>query len=270
MSAKTYQSTRPRFSPKKPSARVRPVRTTPRASARATRHISASIGWLVLLVAFLIALYVLIQHFFVVRRVSCILNLSSTPCSASLAATAQKLLGRPMLFADFQSLLESTRSAHTDFDYVTYYKLLPDRVVVDYHFPEPIYQIAIADGPWLGFALDQRYTIATGAADLLQIRSYYLPLNQQLAQFTSDDLLHQKFLELEFYSQGQRDQWQAVSLHSLNLLQIETPHAVYDVDPFDLDRNLQKLFYVEKNRRSEQKQEIDLRLHVPVVRDLLN
>ncbi len=269
MSAKTFRPSRPRYA-KRPASNYHSPRTKVRPSSRSDRKLIRPLFWLLALLIFFVVIYFLTRRFFVVRRVGCIINRTNTPCSASLWEAAHKLQGQPLLFADFATILESAHTEGTDFDYVTYYKILPDSVIADYHFPSPVYSLSIGDGSPLGFSLDGRYTIATGEADLIHIRSHYAPLNERLAQFGVDELLHQKFLELDFYSRGHRDNWQWVTLYSRGHMQIATPNAVYDVDPFQLDENLQKLYYVEKNRHSDKYQEIDLRLNVPVVRDLVN
>lgn len=270
MSTKKSTARRPQFR-QHSSVSKRPVTPRPKRQSQSFGlKFSRAAGWLTLLALFLVSLFVFLQQSFVVRRVGCIINRSPTPCSASLWAAANKLLGKPMLFADYQTVLESTRSAFTDFDWVTYYKLIPDTVIVDYHFPEPAYQIAIENGPWLGYSTDARFTVATSSGQIIQVHSFYPSLNDQLASFQVDELIHQKLLELAYFSLDNRENWQNVSLLSLNLLRIETPEAVYDIDLFDLDRCLQKMWYVQKNRHPEKRQEIDLRLNVPVVRDWPN
>ncbi len=213
------------------------------------------------------ALYLVIQVL-VVRQVICVLGDTNLPCSHSLNVATSKLTGKPMLFYNFAAKLEATRDDRLDFDYVTYEKFLPGTLVVRYYFPDPAYQIAIQDGAWLSFSTAGRYTILPGADNSLQIHSQYHSLNTQLAHFQTDQVVHQKILELLTRTQGQRDNWQRVDLQALNQLRIETDRAAYLLDLFNLDQDLQEMNYLESYRQHETKQEIDLRLDLPAVRDL--
>lgn len=222
---------------------------------------------LALATTLIFALYLTIQVL-VVRQVICVLGDTGLPCSRSLADTAQKLVGKPLLFYNFAHKLEAARADRLDFDYVTYEKFLPGTLVVRYYFPAPAYQVAIQDGDWLSFSDTGRYTILPGAGDTLQIHSQYHSLNTRLAQFQTDPVVHQKIIELLTRTQGQRENWQRIDLQALNGLRIETNRAAYLLDLFNLDQDLQEMVYLESYRQHEPKQEIDLRLDLPAVRDL--
>ncbi|MBQ6449320.1 hypothetical protein IJJ08_00230 [bacterium] len=221
--------------------------------------------WLLILLVVLGSLWLLVRFGWTVRQVQCLVN-SRYRCSEPLERLAQKTLGQPMLFADLATPLESSRSGELDFDSIRYYKLVPDRAIIDFQFPLPIYQVAIAEGDWRGYTRDGRLTIVPGGEEILQVRSLDYDFNVLLSQNLTDPIIHQKLLELDYFTAGQRSTWQQVTLVSMSELQIDTPKAHYLIDLFDLDRGLQRLEQIEARDLWPQKVEIDLRFNDPVVR----
>jgi len=255
--------------------RVRPqgsrARPVVRDSQLARKRL-LDLAWWLGLVVFVGVVFWLVRWVFVIRQVRCIINSRAQACSQSLQDISQTLIGKPMLFYNVVQDLSTIKSPSVDFDSIQYYKMIPDRIVIDWQFPRARYQVAIAEGDWRSYATDGRYTLAQASASgqLLQVRSYYVPFNQLLGTYQTDPIIHQKLLELDYYSEGKRDQWQAVSLISLTELRIDTGLTVYVVDLFDLDRELQKMWYLERNYRHTKRVQIDLRFHSPMLRPLEN
>ena len=225
--------------------------------------------WLVILLVVLLGLWLLVRFGWTVRQVHCLVN-SRYQCSEPLERLAQKTLGQPMLFANWATPMESSRSSELNFDDIRYYKLVPDQAVIDFQFPAPIYQVAIDDGAWRGYTRDGRLTIVPGGEEILQVRSQGYDFNVLLSQNLTDPIIHQKLLELDYFTAGQRATWQKVTLVNMSELQIDTPKAHYLIDLFDLDRGLQRLAQIEARELWSQKVEIDLRFNDPVVRQLQN
>lgn len=257
------RSLRPQFSA------VRPRATPPTRQVYRSSLTASPIVFPLVLLFCLLAIYFLAQHFFVIKQVFCTLNQSSTPCPASLNAASQNLIGQPMLFNNIDKQLTSARTASLNFSALTYRKVFPHTVFLNFDFSPAVYQLRTPDGQIFAFDQEGNFTLKPAAQDLFTLDLAYQPaIDNLLSQNQIDLILQQKFIFLEYFSRDQRQNWQSVTFRDLNTLEIVIGQQTYFLDPFELDDNLQKLAYLQKNYlpSDDVAQTIDLRFNLPVVK----
>jgi len=240
---------------------IRPLSTSP------SIHLPpvASFIWPVVLLVALIGLKIFLDHQFVVTAVYCRLGRHTTPCPQSLQNSVQSLIGKPMLFYNFEQVLSSLRSPSLPFVSVNYEKVIPGTLIVGFDFAPPAFYLT-PDGQTLyGFAASGDYTIMPSEVPVPTLRLTDPEVLTQLHDFYLDPALHQKILQLLYLAGDKLLAW-TMEIESFNCLRITTAKATYLLDLFSLDENLQKLDYIEQNRQPTTFQEIDLRLSLPVVR----
>ncbi|MBQ6436108.1 hypothetical protein IJJ27_00925 [bacterium] len=245
--------------------------TRHKRQARPVYRQSLSRPWLIKLLwgALILAIIILVRfgldHYFIVTQVYCRLGRGSTPCPASLQRDVQTLIGKPMLFYNYTAALEKFRTPALPFSGVNYQKLLPGVLFAQFDFGQPLYQLQ-ASGQNFSFDDHGVYTILPSEQELptfiVDNQSLLLSLND----YQLDQIIHQKLWQLLYLSRGQLLPPSTITIKEDNLLQVETKHAVYLLDLFNLDEDWQQLEYLESYRQNSEKQEIDLRLSLPVVR----
>lgn len=226
-----------------------------------------TLTWFILLLGFFALFIFLAGRFFVITKVYCTLNETSTACSQSLYDATQELVGQPFLFNNISSKMTKLKSPQLNFQTVSYRKVLPGTLFVNFNFSPAAYKLILPNNNSFTFDQEGNFTLAPNTTDVLNIQVLYQPTINALNGQQLDLVLAQKFAFLEYFSREKRANWQELVFRDLNNLEITIDDNVFIVDLFDLDDNLQKLFYLQKQWQPETKgQTIDLRFKLPIVR----
>lgn len=270
--ASPRRSLRPQF--KQSLTPTRPKKTSPKKasapfqSPRQPEPWQKSFLWFFLSLTLFATLLFFAGKYFVITKVYCTLNGTNTACTQSLYDATQKLLGQPFLFNNINEKMQTLHSPQLNFQRVSYYKVLPGTLFVNFDFTPALYQFVLPDGQHFTFDAQGDFTIAPVDNDLLTVQVLYAPAIQALSQQRLDLVLAQKFIFLEYFSREKRADWDQLVFRDLNTLEITAKGNTFILDLFDLDNNLQKLFYLQKNWRPEKTGlTIDLRFKLPVVTD---
>ncbi len=261
---KTTTSSRFRYSPKQKA----------RSSSNLKSRVSLAqftwqktLTWFILLLGFFALFIFLAGRFFVITKVYCTLNETSTACSQSLYDATQQLVGQPFLFNNIGAKMNQLKSSNLNFQTVAYRKVLPGTLFVNFNFSPAAYKLILLNGNSFTFDQEGNFTLAPSTTDVLNIQVLYQPAIDVLNEQRLDAVLAQKFAFLEYFSREKRASWQQLVFRDLNSLEITVDDNTFIVDLFDLDDNLQKLFYLQKQWQPETKgQTIDLRFKLPIVR----
>lgn len=265
---KTFLSSRPRYvvsSAKSKPFSLRQKKPISFTSSEFTWQ--KTFTWFILLLGFFALLIFLAGRFFVITKVYCTLNETPTACSQSLFDATQELVGQPFLFNNIGAKMNRLKSTDLNFRSVAYRKVLPGTLFVNFNFSPAAYKLILPNHSSFVFDQDGNFTLAPNTADVLAIQVLYQPTVNALNQHQLDLVLSQKFAFLEYFSREKREHWQQLVFRDLNSLEITTQDNTYLVDLFDLDDNLQKLFYLQKQWQPTTKgQTVDLRFKLPIVR----
>lgn len=226
-----------------------------------------TLTWLILLFGFFACLLFLAGRFFVITKVYCTLNETSTACTQSLYEATQQLVGQPFLFNNLGAKMNQLKSPQLNFQSVSYRKVLPGILFVNFNFSPAVYKLTLPNGNSFTFDQEGNFTLAPNTAEVLEIQILYQPTINALSQQQLDLVLAQKFAFLEYFSREKRSLWQQLVFRDLNNLEIVVQDNTFILDLFDLDDNLQKLFYLQKQWQPTTKgKTIDLRFKLPIVR----
>ncbi|MDO5561487.1 MAG: hypothetical protein Q4G02_01805 [bacterium] len=258
------KSLRPRYQ-KNSVAEIRPTRKLRQTNPG---EWSQTLFWLVAVAILLAAIYFFSQKVFVVQRVYCTINNSSTPCSQSLQEAAQKMIGQPLLFQDYANNFRSLAEQHLYIKDLSYHKVLPGTLFLNFNFPSALYQLILPDGQTMNFATNGQFTLTPATEQTLKIKVNYEPALVELTNYQLDLVLQQKLEFLEYFSRDLRDNWEEVNFIDLNTLQIVIDGRTYVLDLFSLDDNLQKLAYLKQANwvPDDDITNIDLRFRLPIVK----
>lgn len=253
---------RPHYQTRSQSMPVKKSRQTNRWQFR------QSLFWLIADFILLLVIYLLLQKTLVVRQVYCTINNSSTPCSQSLQNATQNLIGQPLLFQNYEKNFANLADQHLYISNLSYHKIFPGTLFINFNFPETLYQLVLPDGQTMNFAANGQFTLTPATADTLQINVVYPDALAELTDYQLDLVLQQKLEFLEYFSRSWRSNWQKVTFVDLNTLQIVINNRTYTLDLFTLDDNLQKLEFLQQAnwQPDEDIQEIDLRFRLPILK----
>jgi len=172
-----------------------------------------------------------------------------------------------MLFYNYYHRLNSLFQPSLNFQSFSYVKLLPHTLKINFIFSPPVYQLVTPNNLIMGFDQFGEYSFIPPDDNVLIIKSHHQATNQALTQYQLDPVLHQKFMQLDYFTTDQRQNWQTVNFIALNHLEIVTSKATYILDLFNLDENLQKMTFLEDNWQSlDHGQIVDLRFRLPVIK----
>ncbi len=226
-----------------------------------------ALWWFLLTILLIIGLHIFINRYFLVRKVSCTIN-HSLPCTQSLIIATDEFIGKPMLFYNYHHRLNSLFQPSLNFQSFNYVKLLPYTLKINFIFQPPTYQLVTPNNLIMGFDQFGEFSFLPPEDNVLIIKSYHQVTNQALTQYQLDPVLHQKFMQLDYFTADQRQNWQMVNFIALNHLEIITTKATYILDLFNLDENLQKMTFLEDNWQSlDHGQIVDLRFRLPVIKE---
>lgn len=242
-----------------------PARQAKRPTTRHSLLVAGS--WLVATLLLLTSVYFLTKKVFLVTQVYCTVNQSTTPCSQSMVDTLQTMIGQPLFFNNFDQQLQALWSLQTPFSRATYAKVLPGTLYLNFDFNPAAYQLAV-NGQIFTFDQAGQFTLSpTSSASALLITVDYPPLQASVNHWQLETAVAGKLNELAYYSQGARTDWQSVTLVNLNQLTIVTSQATYLLDLMDIDEDLQKMTYIQKNWLTELAHPtVDVRFQLPVIK----
>lgn len=258
------KSLRPRYQKNSPT-KIRPARKSRQTNPHEWWQ---TLFWLVAISILLATIYFFSQKVFVVQQVYCTINDSNTPCSQSLQEATQKMIGQPLLFQNYTQTFHDLSHQHLHITNLSYHKVLPGTLFLNFNFPPTLYQLVLPDGQAMNFAANGQFTLTPANEQTLKIKVNYEPALVELTNYQLDLVLQQKLEFLEYFSRDLRDNWQEVTFVDLNTLQIVIDGRIYILDLFSLDDNLQKLTYLRQANwtPSDEITNIDLRFRLPIVK----
>jgi hypothetical protein len=213
---------------------------------------------------FLLLINLLLRFLFSVNYVACTIN-SSDPCPPILISRLHVVNERSLFFTDFHDLLWGLHNHNLDFSGVSYLKVFPHTLRVNFDFESPAYQIN-SGGETFYLNAEGSFYFRSGSG-LFTINDYHGSLHGGLMNFTLDGFIHQKIMELIFYFEDSGLNFNTVYFYDIEQIVIPDGEHLYIISLTNLDEDLQKLAFTLANHEfGDIARIVDFRFRLPVLR----
>lgn len=236
------------------------------------KKLIGNLSKLLLLLIISYGLAVFINQQLIVRSIECRALPGNYPCPDSLAQQCQTLYQKRLLFYPYDQLIASWSTPDLPFTNFVYQKFITGKLNLYFLFEQAQYLIIDEQNQAYGFTQTGHFTPIPTNDSLPQIFLSHQQLIPHLAQKQLDNVLAQQFSQLASLLKLTHTQIEKITLLSAKSLEIKTAKAVYWLDLFSLDENLQKLDFIEQSDYTQTNGQtiIDLRLNLPVVKKAID